>query len=69
MHARDDEGRMVEMTTSSMIAELHHDGRPPDAWIVLGSPCQREYTHVALDQAQDQAREQTGGQAMSVLAE
>ena len=38
MHARDASGRLVEATTSSMIAELRPTGSR--AWISRGSPCE-----------------------------
>jgi hypothetical protein len=47
MHAHDGAGRLVEATTSSMIAELHA-GRPPHAWVLVGSPCEHEYTELEV---------------------
>lgn len=55
MHARDASGALVEMTTASMIAELRADGAHR-AWVLQGSPCERDYTEVEI------------GQAMSTLA-
>ena len=51
MHGRDDAGRLVECTTSSMVAELRDDGSPHRAWVALGSPCEHEYTEVTIDSA------------------
>jgi hypothetical protein len=33
----------IEATTASMIAELHGDGEPHRAWVLLGHPCEEEY--------------------------
>jgi hypothetical protein len=37
----------VEVTTASMVAELHADG-PSTAWMLLGSPCETEYTRITI---------------------
>jgi hypothetical protein len=37
----------VEATTASVIAELPA-GRYPTAWMLLGSPCENEYTEFAF---------------------
>jgi hypothetical protein len=50
MHARDQGGALVEVTTASMIAELRADGRHR-AWVVQGSPCERDYVEVEISQA------------------
>ena len=42
MHVDDD-----EVTTASMIAELHQHG-PPVAWMLTGSPCRNEYVRYCL---------------------
>jgi secernin len=42
MHAKDDRGREVEVTTASMIAELAADGKHR-ARIALGAPCRVAY--------------------------
>lgn len=38
----------VEATTASMVAELPGDGRPPRAWISLGSPCHSLFVPVTV---------------------
>lgn len=43
MHARNESGRLVEVTAASMIAELPADGRAPRVWWLTGSPCAGEY--------------------------
>jgi hypothetical protein len=48
MHARGDDGELVEATTASMIAELPA-GRPPTAWMLTGWPCQQEYVEYGFD--------------------
>ena len=55
MHARDADGALVEVTTASMIAELHADGAHR-AWVAQGSPCERDHQQIEM------------GQAMSTLA-
>jgi secernin len=50
MHARDAGGAMVETTAASMIAELRADGAHR-AWVLQGSPCERDYTEVEISQA------------------
>jgi secernin len=51
MHARGKDGQLIEVTTSSMIAELCADGRAHRAWVLLGSPCQHDYIEVAVGEA------------------
>jgi hypothetical protein len=48
MHARDGAGDLVEVTTASMIAELHSDGAPHRAWVLEGSPCEHEYRELTI---------------------
>ncbi len=50
MHARDAAGALIEVTTASMIAELRADGAHR-AWVLQGSPCERDYVQVEIDQA------------------
>jgi hypothetical protein len=46
MHATDDAGRLVEATTSSMVAELRPDGAT--AWVLLGNPCEHDDVEVRV---------------------
>jgi len=48
MHGRDHTGRLLECTTSSMVAELRDDGSPHRAWIAIGSPCQHDHVEVVV---------------------
>ena len=51
MHARGGDGRLVEVTTASMIAELRAgDGRSSRAWVLNGSPCEGRYRALDLDE-------------------
>ena len=43
MHGRDGDGRLAEVTTASMIAELRSDGAPHRVWTLTGSPCEQRY--------------------------
>ena len=43
MHGRDDGGRLVEVTTASMVAELRADGTAHRIWWLVGSPCRSAY--------------------------
>jgi len=47
MHAADADGRLVEVTTASMIAELHL-GQPPVVRSLTGHPCRHDYDLVPL---------------------
>lgn len=47
MHGRDAAGTLVEVTTASMIADLRADGAHR-AWMLQGSPCEREYAEVEI---------------------
>lgn len=46
MHGADDSGRLVEVTTSSIVAELRPDGAT--AWVLLGNPCGYDYVEVRV---------------------
>jgi hypothetical protein len=48
MHGRDEDGRLVEVTTASMVAELRADGGPHQVWWVVGSPCLTTYRRTSV---------------------
>lgn len=48
MHGADTTGRLVEVTTASMIAELRGDGSSHRAWVLVGHPCQQQYMEVGV---------------------
>lgn len=60
-------GRLISTTTASMVARLHHDGRPPDTWICIGSPCVGEYVAVALDAVPAELADESTWQATAAI--
>lgn len=50
MHGRDDAGRLVEATTSSIIVELS-EARAPTAFVLVGQPCSQSYRRVVVEGA------------------
>lgn len=47
MHAADGEGNLIEVTTSSIVAELPR-AQTPRAWVLTGHPCANEYIEVPV---------------------